>query len=233
MVHESLWCELLPQFWMDFTETSHNSSPSSIVVHDIFFLSLTSGIAELWALGLTQNGFKRKILIQIGTWEFVMRTTSTFFMRLGWNLEYVITMKCRCARHNFHVHLSRRCRVMCPCTLSFLCTMVCYIHKSLWSKLLQHFLCDWVETWNMSSPSIVDVQDTIFMSVCPGVAELYALELRHFMHYSVKAVVGVFWSCLVIALVISNQNTGIIYITKGIFAALNTPLCLLLQTHFC
>ena len=48
---------------------------------------------------------------------------------------------------------------------------------NLWSELLPHFLVDWIETWNMYSSWSEDVQDTIFVSACPGIAELSALEL--------------------------------------------------------
>ena len=68
--------------------------------------------------------------------------------------------------------------------LNFVIFMHNDTHKvtSLCSELLPHFLSNRLETWNISSPCSVDVQDTIFMSVVPGITELCALELSHFMH---------------------------------------------------
>lgn len=37
-------------------------------------------------------------------------------------------------------------------------------------KLLPHLLRNWLKNWNMSSPSILDVQDTNFMLSNPSLA---------------------------------------------------------------
>ena len=112
LYREILWCELLPQFSMDFNKTSHNWSLSWVGVHDIIFLSFTSGTAELCALGLRKNSYTR----ENGTWEFVMRTTSTVLDGFHWNFTQFVTIKYSCAWHIFFVAHFRHCRVMGPWT---------------------------------------------------------------------------------------------------------------------
>ena len=51
--------------------------------------------------------------------------------------------------------------------------------ESLCRKLLLHLLSDWLQTWNMTSSWVVDVQDTNFMFSGPSLPELCALELSN------------------------------------------------------
>ena len=56
----------------------------------------------------------------------------------------------------------------------------------MWRELLLHFFTDWAETQKMLPLRSVDVRDTIFMFVGPGVAELRALELGQNITVSIK-----------------------------------------------
>ena len=64
---------------------------------------------------------------------------------------------------------------------------VTFCSESLCRKLLLHLLSDWLQTWNMTSSWVVDVQDTNFMFTGPSLPELCALELSNIVDRGIFA----------------------------------------------